>query len=263
METFVKTEIKSGVGRITLCRAEKRNALKRDFIDQLNDAVNVFSQDESVRVVVIQAEGTVFCAGMDLGEMQERAKSETGKQEWRKDSEVYAKLLSGIYHLTVPTIAKLQGPVLAGGVGMVLACDFVVASNNAFMMLPEPVRGITAAMVTPFLVERVGVGAATHLLLGGERLKATHAARIGLVYSSVPPEELDSRVDQLIGSMLTGSPAALAITKRHLQKCGNERLDELLAMSIQVSAEARETDDAREGLAAFLEKRKPNWQPDS
>ncbi|MDG1873574.1 MAG: enoyl-CoA hydratase/isomerase family protein [Mariniblastus sp.] len=260
MEKFVKTEVRSGVGRITLCRAEKRNALKRDFIDQLNAAVEAFSIDDSLRVVVIQAEGTVFCAGMDLSEMQERAQSDSGKQEWQKDSEVYAKLLSGIYHLKVPTIAVLQGPVLAGGVGMVLACDFIVANADSFIMLPEPARGITAAMVTPLLVERVGIGAATHLLLSGERLAAADASRSGLIYDVVKSADLNDRVNLLITSIMAGSSSALAITKEHLHRCGNERLDDQLAMSIQVSAEARETDDAREGLAAFLEKRKPSWQ---
>ena len=262
MESFVKSSIESGVGRITLNRPEKRNALKREFIDQLIEAVRSFSESDGLRVLVIESSGTVFCAGMDLGQMQERAQSEDGKKEWQKDSEVYADLLAAIYHLPVPTIAALQGPVLAGGVGMVLACDFIVASENAFVMLPEPARGITAAMVTPFLVQRVGVGPATHLLLSGEKMSAARAVEVGLAYSVVPHEELSSSVNSLVGSILRGSQSALEITKRHVQKCGISNLDELLRMSIRVSAEARETDDAREGLAAFLEKRKPNWQPE-
>lgn len=260
METFVTTSIKSDVGRIVLNRPEKRNALSRGFIEQLSDAVELFSNQDSIRAVVIEAAGSVFCAGMDLGEMQQRAETPNGKQEWQKDSEIYAQLLAEIYHLRVPTIAVLQGPVLAGGVGMVLACDFVVASKEAFVMLPEPARGITAGMVTPFLVQRIGVGPSTHLLLSGERMSAQRAAELGLVYAAVESDKLDSRVDELLAAILTGSSSALQITKRHVQKCGMANLDELLKMSIRVSAEARETDDAREGLAAFLEKRKPNWQ---
>lgn len=262
METLVESTIEGGVGRITLSRPEKRNALKRDFIDQLNLALASFADSNELRVIVLQAKGSVFCAGMDLGEMQERAKTEDGKKEWQKDSEVYAQLLAEIYHLPVPTIAMLQGPVLAGGVGMVLACDFIVASDRAFVMLPEPARGITAAMVTPFLVQRIGVGPATHLLLSGEKMSAERAVEVGLAYSVVPGEELEDAVDSLVRSIMTGSQAALEITKRHVQKCGIANLDELLRMSIRVSAEARETDDAREGLAAFLEKRKPKWQPE-
>ena len=260
METFVKTSLESGVGRITLSRPEKRNALSRAFIEQLSKAVEDFSNQDSIRAVVFQAAGSVFCAGMDLGEMQQRAENPNGKQEWQKDSEIYADLLAEIYHLRVPTIAVLQGPVLAGGVGMILACDFVVAGKEAFVMLPEPARGITAGMVTPFLVQRIGVGPASHLLLSGERMPAQRAAELGLVYAAVESDKLDSHVDELLTAILTGSSAALQITKRHVQKCGMANLDELLKMSIRVSAEARETDDAREGLAAFLEKRKPNWQ---
>lgn len=258
---FVNTSIDSGVGTITLNRPDKRNALSREFVQELSRAVETVSSDESVRVVVLEAKGSVFCAGMDLGQMQQRAESADGSKEWHEDSEAYAQLLAGIYHLTVPTIAVLQGPVLAGGVGMVLACDFVVASESAFVMLPEPARGITAGMVTPFLIQRIGVGPASHLLLSGERMSAGRAAELGLVYDVVSPVDLKSRVAELLKGILTCSSDALRITKRHVQKCGLANLDQLLQMSIRVSAEARQTDDAREGLAAFLEKRKPNWQP--
>ncbi len=263
METFVKSSIESGVARITLSRPEKRNALKRDFIEQISAAVKEISADDSLRVLVLEAEGTVFCAGMDLGEMQQRAQSDSGKQEWEKDSEVLADLLTAIYQLPVPTIAAMQGPALAGGVGLVLACDFIVSNDNAFFMLPEPARGITAAMVTPFLIHRIGSGPATHLLLSGERMAAKRAFELGLVHATANAEETDAlggRVDSLVGSVLSGSKSALAITKRHVQNCSAGNLIEDLRGSIGVSAEARETADAREGLAAFLEKRKPNWQ---
>lgn len=262
MESFVKSSIESGVGRITLSRSSKRNALKREFIEQMSDSLEQLAGDESLRVLILEAEGSVFCAGMDLGEMQQRAESETGKQEWQKDSEVFAKLLSAIYQLPVPTIAAMQGPALAGGVGLILACDFIVANTTAFVMLPEPARGITAAMVTPFLVRRIGAGPATQLLLSGERMSVQCCLENGMVYAVVEPNELKSRVDSLSRSIMSGSRSALAITKSHVQQSGNGNVVEQLKMSIGVSAEARETSDAREGLAAFLEKRKPNWQPE-
>ena len=260
METFVKSRIESGVGRITLSRSEKRNALKREFIEQIRDAVGQLAGESSLRALVLEAEGTVFCAGMDLGEMQQRAESESGKQEWQRDSEVFAGLLTAIYQLPVPTIAAMQGPALAGGVGMVLACDFILASQEAFVMLPEPARGITAAMVTPFLIHRIGAGPATQLLLSGERLPAERCHANGLFYDVVEASELPTRVDSLVSSIMSGSQSALAITKKHVQACGDENIVQQLNMSIGVSAEARETSDAREGLAAFLEKRKPHWQ---
>ena len=143
---------------------------------------------------------------------------------------------------------------------MVLACDILIASENAFFMLPEPMRGITAAMVTPFLIHRIGAGPATYMLLSGERVSATRAMNFGLCHDVVPADQLDDRVDQLVTAILTGSQSALAITKRHIGRCAGANIQEDLQASITVSAEARETEDAREGLAAFLEKRKPAWQ---
>ena len=207
------------------------------------------------------AEGKAFCAGMDLGEMQQRAQSEDGKREWQRDSEVYADVLSKLFQLPVPTVAAVQGPALAGGFGIVLACDLVIASDNVFFMLPEPMRGITAAMVTPMLIHRVGTGPATFMLLSGERISATQSAQFGLCHDVVAESELNARCDTLIGNILTGSKSALAITKQHIKDCTAETVVDDLHTSIGVSAKARETDDAREGLAAFLEKRKPNWQP--
>lgn len=260
MDTFVKVAFEAGIGTITLARPEKRNALKRDFILQLSEAVDQMEARDDLRLVVFRAEGKVFCAGMDLGEMQSRAESADGAAEWQKDSEVYADLLSKVFRLEVPTLVALQGPVLAGGVGLVLACDLIVAVDSAFLMLPEPMRGITAAMVTPFLIYRIGAGPASELLLGGGRTDAARCYQLGLVHGVCTADQLDSAIQETCNSILTGSQAALAITKRHIQSCAGAQIDSMLQQSIGVSAKARETADAREGLAAFLEKRKPNWQ---
>ncbi|MEL7499121.1 MAG: enoyl-CoA hydratase-related protein [Planctomycetota bacterium] len=260
MESFVKCSIEGGVGVVTLARPEKRNALKRSFIEQLSAAIDELTSDATLRVLLLSAEGNVFCAGMDLGEMQERAQSENGSAEWQEDSRVYAELLKKLFQLDVPTVVALQGPVLAGGVGMVLACDFIVASDTSFLMLPEPMRGITAAMVTPLLVFRCGAGVATQLLLSGEKFGAARCVELGLAYRAAPADQLNQTVESLIASILTGAKNALAITKQHVRQCGGSHIESQLTDSISVSARARETNDAREGLAAFLEKRKPAWQ---
>ncbi len=260
MPEYITTEIVNGIGRITLNRPDKRNALKRDFIDELNVAVARMKSQREFRALILNADGKVFCAGMDLGEMQQRAESTDGKQEWLRDSEVYCTLLSELVSLPVPTIAVLAGPALAGGVGMVLACDVVIAADNSFLMLPEPMRGITAAMVTPLLVHRVGAGPAGFMLLSGERVPADAALRMGIFHDVVAADELESRVNTLTEAILSGSMSALAITKQHLLRSSTPDILDRLKQSMTVSAEARETDDAREGLAAFLEKRKPAWQ---
>lgn len=259
MPKYIQFVIENGIATITLNRPDKRNALKRDFITELKAAVAEVDQRQDVRLFLLKAAGSVFCAGMDLGEMQVRAQAADKQQQWQQDSVVYGELLTAIYKLAVPTVAVLQGPVLAGGTGLVFCCDLVIATDNVFFALPEPMRGITAAMVTPFLALRAGYGPAAYMLLSGKRVSANDAFRFGVIHELVENDQLQEKTDELAQSILTGSKSALAITKQHLHKCTVAEIEELVQESIAVSAKARETDDAREGLAAFLEKRKPNW----
>lgn len=259
--SLVITEAKNGIATLTINRPDKRNALSRELISELLKAVEQIETDDSIRVLCLKAAGSVFCAGMDLGEMQARATDPNAKDEWQHDTEIYLTLLKKLFAIPVPTIAVVHGPALAGGLGMVLACDFIVAAEEAFFALPEPKRGIVAAIVTPFLVYRVGPHAASNLLLSGERQSASNALQTGLCQHTVPLSGLEERVTQLVASILTGSRSALASTKAHLQSCAAGELFAQLDTSSQLSAEARETPDAREGLAAFLEKRQPNWTP--
>jgi methylglutaconyl-CoA hydratase len=261
MENLTHLEVSAATATLTLTRADKRNALKRETLQQLAKHLETIRENNDVRVLVLAAEGTVFCAGMDLGEMQERADSSVSKQEWHRDSEIYCEVLQRLYSLRIPTIAAVGGPAVAGGVGLVLACDLVVASQNASFMLPEPMRGITAAMVTPLLIHRVGGGPATSLLLSGEKWTAERAFDLGLCHDVVPAERFVGRVQQLIVNILSGSREALAITKEHVSRMTGGLINQQLTDSMAISAIARETADAREGLQAFLEKRNPNWQP--
>jgi methylglutaconyl-CoA hydratase len=258
MSGHVQLKIESGAAWLTLDRPEKRNALRREIIEELLDCVQQVSADEDVRVLVMQATGKVFCAGMDLGQMQERARSANAAAEWQQDSQVYCDLLCRLVSLDIPVVACVQGPALAGGMGLVLACDMVIATEDTFFMLPEPMRGITAAMVTPLLLHRVGPGPASWMLLSNERVAAGNS--FGLCHAVVPADKLESRCHALIAAILGGSRSALAITKDHIRSCLSSDLPTLLRQSMEVSARARSTDDAREGLAAFLEKRKPAWQ---
>lgn len=260
-DNLVRLETADGVTRVILNRADKRNALTRTMIEQANTAVKRAIESNDTRVMIIESEGPVFCAGMDLGEMQQRASQPDAHDQWRVDSEVYRDLVGAIFHAPFPTIAKVQGAAVAGGLGLVVACDMVVASESAFFALPEPMRGITAAMVAPLLMIRVGSGHATTLLLSGERCDAARARNIGLAYDVVPDDQLSARVELLAKNIRSGSPAALRLTKHHVHACLSAGIDALLDRSLQVSAEARETNDAREGLAAFLEKRPTRWQP--
>lgn len=261
MESSLLTDVHLGIARLTLNRVDKRNALTRELIVQIKSELDRILADASVRLIALEANGLAFCAGMDLGEMQQRAADPDAAQQWLNDSQVYARVLKTIFEAPVPTLAVVQGPALAGGMGLVLACDLVLASEHAFFALPEPARGITAAMVTPLLTYRIGPGAATFMLLSGQRVSASSALAFGLCHEVVAPTLLSERKGQWIDAILSGSPAALKITKQHVKHCASQDVSRLIDDSIRVSARARETEDAREGLTAFLEKRKPSWHP--
>lgn len=262
VELDVSEVSQTGCLRLTLNRPDRRNALTRQMLEEMSGLLQEVHDRSDARVLQFCSTGPAFCAGMDLAEMQERAEAPDRESQWQQDSEIYCEVLEKLFTLPVPVIARIQGPVLAGGMGLVLASDLLVASESTFFALPEPMRGITAAMVTPYLVFRVGAGVATQWLLSGERVSAQRAAQAGLCLETVPDIELVKRTEMLTRQVLGGSMSALAITKRHLHECADAgAVLESARKSISVSAIARQTEDAREGLAAFLEKRKPNWMP--
>ena len=250
----------SGVARITLNRQQRRNALTRSMLIGLTEQIGKLASDQSVRLIELTANGTVFCAGMDLGEMKDRA-SQSGPEDWLQDSEVYRDLLLAIIDAPQPVLAIVQGPVLAGGVGLVLACDLVIASEAVWFSLPETQRGITASMVTPLLIRKAGVGNAGHMLLSNLQIKATEMSGWGLCQSIVTADKLEQEASRWRASILAGSHSALAATKQQLTGFAGE-VRQQLHEATKLSAQARGTDDAAEGLAAFLEKRKPKWQAD-
>ena len=261
MAEFTHSGIRNGVATLVLDRPSKRNALGRAMIREINTFLEAIADDDSVRLMVLKAEGTVFCAGMDLAEMQSRAQAADPEREWKTDSDVYHELVRRILELPFPTLAVLQGPVLAGGAGLVFACDLVLASDNAFLALSEPKRGIVAAMVAPLLLRKTSLSVANYLLMNGKPVPAADALVQGLWNEVVPAAELEQAKIELVDSILTGSNTALRMTKMHLGRltCSADLLAQLQDAAV-MSAEARKSADAREGLAAFQEKRKPSWQ---
>lgn len=262
-ETFTRFQQHDGVARLTLNRPQKRNALTRGFLAELHGHLQRLQDDDSVRLLTLEAAGPVFCAGMDLAEMQQRAGRASAAQEWEADTHIYRNVVEELFRLPFPTLAVLPGPVLAGGTGLMLACDMVLAAETAWIALPEPKRGITAAVVTPLLLYRVGAGIAGSLLLSGKRMTAEEALRHGLFHEVVSASSLARQREEWVASILTGAPSALRLTKRTLQECAAGLLSVQWDVAENVSARARETDEAREGLAAFLEKRPPGWFPQS
>lgn len=259
--TDLQIQRHAGIVRLRLNRAQKRNALTRELLVELRDVLRQLASEEaSLRAVCLEAAGPVFCAGMDLSQMQQTASDPRAADLWHADAQLYRDVLAELFSLAVPTLAVVQGPAVAGGFGLVLACDLVISAEVATFYLPEPQRGITAAIVTPLLAYRLGAAHASYLLLSGQQIDATSALSRGLCHQVVSEGMLAQTADELIESILTGSPQALAASKRHLQRCAGAQLLAQLDAAVELSASARETADAREGLQAFLEHRNPAWQ---
>ncbi len=255
----IKLEVADRAAIVTLNRADQRNALRRKTLSQLGQVLENIRLDKGVRSVILTGAGSVFCAGMDLKEMEAAAEADNPQNLWHEDAVVYHDLLLQMLRFPKPLIAAVNGPALAGGTGIFLGCDLVVASDTSFVALPEPLRGIVAAMVTPLLVFRIGAGQSARLLMTAERIDAMEAHRIGLFHEVLPPDQVAARAAAIAASCAKCAPEALMLTKKMLNETVGEHLNVLLGAAAAVSAAARTTEAAAEGLAAFREKREPNW----
>jgi methylglutaconyl-CoA hydratase len=258
---LVFLDITAGIARLVLNRPDKRNALTREMLAELVARLHEIAARSDVQCVVLSANGPWFCAGMDLAQMQETAAMPDATQIWQRDTQLYLDAVQSLFNLPMPTLAVVRGGAVAGGLGLVLACDMTLAAAAAKFALPEPKRGITAAIVTPLLVHRTGPGPAGYILLSGETFEARQAQQLGICHVVAEDDQIDLTVDGLVRSILSGAPGALEFTKRHLRACTTGDIATQLAEAALVSAQARETPEAREGLAAFLEKRAAVWQP--
>jgi methylglutaconyl-CoA hydratase len=259
MSPLVKIQVHEHTATVTLNRPAKRNALSRGLLGELHQALDDLHQERKVRGVIITGAGTVFCAGMDLAEMLAASEQDDRHAQWHADSVVYHDLVEAMLRFPKPLVAAVNGPAVAGGAGLVMACDLVVASNNAAFGFPEPRRGIVAGLVAPLLAFRIGAAHAAYLLLTGKIVDAREAHRLGLFHELVDDEKIWARAHQLVGEVARCAPEALQMTKRLLNETIGEQLLLQLAAGAAVSATSRTTEAAAEGLAAFLEKREPKW----
>jgi methylglutaconyl-CoA hydratase len=257
MSITIKKHVPSGT--IVLNRPDKRNAISRQMLADLAQALDDLHQERKVRAVILTGAGTAFCAGMDLAEMQTTAAQPDAYRQWHSDAVLYHELLTKMLHFPKPLIAAVNGPAVAGGVGLLLACDVVIAAADAQIGLPEPRRGIVAGMVAPLLVFRVGASHAANLLLTARMIAGAEAHRIGLAHELVERDLVWARAQEIAGEIAKSAPEALQLTKRLLNETIGEHLNTLLTAGAADSATARTTEAAREGLAAFLEKREPKW----
>jgi methylglutaconyl-CoA hydratase len=258
MTVIVRKNLPSGT--IVLNRPDRRNALSRQMLADIGQALDDLHQERKVRAVILTGAGTAFCAGMDLGEMQATSQQPDAHLQWHNDAIQYRELMDKMLRFPKPIIAAVNGPAVAGGAGLLLASDIVVAAEEAKFGLPEPRRGIVAGMVAPLLVFRIGASHAANLLLTARTVDAAEARRIGLYHEVVGADLVWARAQEVAGEIAQSAPESIQLTKRLLNETIGEHLGTLLSAGAADSATARTTDAAREGLAAFLEKREPKWQ---
>ncbi|MFM2074637.1 MAG: 1,4-Dihydroxy-2-naphthoyl-CoA synthase [Pseudomonadota bacterium] len=246
------------VRTITLARPEVRNAFNDEVIAELKNAFLAVAQDASVRCVVLVAEGPAFCAGADLNWMRRMA--DYSREENRADAGELAAMLRAIYECPQPTIARVQGDVYAGGMGLVAACDMAVAVDTAQFCLSEVKLGLIPATISPYVIRAMGVRAAHRYFLTAERFGAAEAHRIGLLHAVVTAEALDTQVAELIQALVNASPHAVRACKRLVQDVAEREInDALVRQTVEAIADIRASDEGREGVQAFLQKRKPHW----
>lgn len=244
---------------LTLNRTDKRHALSRGLIAAMTDAFVRARDDAAARSVVLTAAGSVFCAGMDLAELQESLEKRSEDTPVWDDALSLAKLYDLIYTLPKPTIAAVNGAAVAGGAGLVSVCDLAIAAPGARFGYPEVRRGLVAAMVMPHLMRHVGERTARYLLLTGELIDAETACRTGFVNEVVPAERLLTRALEWARSSAEGGPLALGRTKELLELFSHQAVS--IEEAARASAAPRLTEECRQGLEAFFNKRPVPWAP--
>jgi methylglutaconyl-CoA hydratase len=256
--TTLTLQTEGPVARIWLNRPELRNAFDDVVIGELSQAFAIASGLPSVRAIVLGANGPAFCAGANLNWMR-RAADFTHEQNL-SDAGGLAAMLRTIHESAKPVIARVQGDVYAGGMGLVAACDMAVSVDTAWYCLSEVKIGLIPATISPYVLRAMGERAAQRYFLTGERFTAAEAHRIGFVHEVVTADALDAKVDELLRALLGASPAAVRACKRLIADvAGREINDTLIAQTVQGIADIRASDEGREGVQAFLQKRKPNW----
>jgi methylglutaconyl-CoA hydratase len=247
-----------GVARVTLNRPELRNAFDDVLIAFLTENFVEIEKDKTIRVMVLAGNGPAFCAGADLNWMRRMAGY--GYDENLADAKALAEMLATLDRMPKPTIARVHGPVFAGGTGLVAACDIAVGTPEAKFCLSEAKLGLSPATISPYVIRAMGERSARRYFLTAEVFDADEALRIGMLSVLVPTEKLDSTIDDLLRNLLAGGPEAHAKIKALIRAVAGRRPDDaLVAETAKQIAAIRGSPEGKEGVAAFLEKRKASW----
>jgi methylglutaconyl-CoA hydratase len=255
---MVLTEKKDRIGYIILNRPEKRNALSAEMVDGLKSAFKSQIEDDEVKVIVLKANGKAFCAGADLGYLQQLQKN-TYKENL-DDSQNLRSLFQLIYEAPKVVIAQVEGPAIAGGAGLASICDFVFAVPELQMAYTEVRIGFIPALVMVFLLRKIDESKAKHLLLSGEMIDANKAVDWGIVNEIVAADQMAKRVNEFAGKLIAkNASSSMANTKQMIAQIQSMDLNQALDFAAEKNAKGRESEDCKKGISAFLNKEKIIW----
>jgi methylglutaconyl-CoA hydratase len=258
MSDTVKVAREGAVARVTLNRPDKRNAFDPEMIAAVRAIFEGFVHDDALRVVIVAGEGPVFCGGADISYMQ--ASLAWTPEQNQDDSLKLAGMMRAMSACPVPVIARVHGVALGGGIGAIAACDRVVAADDTKFGFTEVKLGIVPAVISPFVIAKIGESHARALFTTGERFDAARAMHIGLVHDVVPSANLDAAVQTIVGEVLTAGPTAVRLAKEIALTVGRLAPNDVGARTARWLASQRTSDEGQEGLRAFLEKREPRWR---
>jgi len=259
-ETMVEVERKGAAAWVWLNRPELHNALNEELVRELTGVFRSLQHDVETRVIVLSGRGKSFCAGGDIESMRRQGAASATQN--RDSSRELADLFHAIASSPKPTIARVNGAAIGGGLGLASACDIAIAGNDAKFAASEVRLGLIPATIGPYVVRAIGARWARRLFQTAERMTAAQAEKIGLVHEAVEPEALDARVEAVIRDLLAGAPLAQQAAKDLIDAVADRPITaELIEYTAERIAVIRAQDEAREGLSAFLEKRQPGWVP--
>lgn len=255
---YLQLNVQGGVATLVLSRPEVRNAFNDDVIAEFTQAFGALGAREDVRCVVLAAVGQAFCAGADLNWMRRMA--DYTHAENLADAAQLAEMLRAIYECPKPTVARIQGDVYAGGMGLVAACDVAVSVDTAQYCLSEVKLGLIPATISPYVIRAMGARAAHRYFLTAERFDAGEALRIGFIHEVVTADALDAKVAEITQALVNAGPEAVKLCKKLVQDVADQPITPaLVQMTVEGIADVRVSPEGREGVQSFLQKRKPNW----
>ena len=258
MSETLSIRLSNHVGSITMNRPDVRNAFNDEVITEITQAFAELGAREDVRCIVLAAEGPAFCAGADLNWMRRMA--DYSREENLADAGKLAEMLRVIYECPKPTVARIQGDAIAGGMGLVAACDMAVSVDTACFCLSEVKLGLIPATISPYVIRAMGARAAHRYFLTAERFTAQEALRLGFVHEVVQPNQLDAKLNEITQALVKNSPNAVKVCKKLVRDVAFAEMGQpLIEKTVEGIADIRSSAEGREGVSAFLGKRKPSW----